>query len=127
MVAASSRPSELPLLAEAGRRRLVVEWTARVAEYPSDKCIHDLFAESAARTPDAVAVVSEGEKPSDGELNALGVGARPCRTGDLARRRDRYLEFVGRLDHRIEIRGYIISPRGGCGDGTNSLHSEWVG
>ena len=37
--------------------------TTTTAEYPRDKCLHELFAEQAAKTPDAVAVVYE-----DGEL-----------------------------------------------------------
>ena len=53
------RLSELPLLGEAERHRLLVEWNDTAAAYPRDKCLHELFAAQAARTPDAVALVYE--------------------------------------------------------------------
>ncbi|HEY0525842.1 MAG TPA: amino acid adenylation domain-containing protein, partial [Stellaceae bacterium] len=68
----AARLSDLPLLSEAERRCLAVEWNATAADCPSDKCIHDLIAEQAVRRPDAVAVVASGteEALSYGELNA---------------------------------------------------------
>ena len=41
----------------------------RRCDFPRDKCIHELFAEQAARTPDAVAVVSEDRQITYRELN----------------------------------------------------------
>jgi len=63
------RLSELPLLTEAERLQLLVEWNDTEADYPQDQCIHQLFEERAARTPDAVAVVFEKEQLSYAELN----------------------------------------------------------
>ena len=54
-----ARIGELPLLPEAERHRLLVEWNATAADYPRDKCLHELFVEQAAKTPDAVALVYE--------------------------------------------------------------------
>ena len=60
MVAGPNQPvSALPLLDAAERRRLLVEWNQTDAEYPHDKCIHQLFEEQAARTPESIAAVFE--------------------------------------------------------------------
>ncbi|HEV2436224.1 MAG TPA: condensation domain-containing protein, partial [Verrucomicrobiae bacterium] len=79
---------ELPLLAEAERRRILVEWNpavAKPASFAGDKCIHELFEEQAVRTPEAVAVTFENQSVTYRELGrradrlaqqlrALGVG-----------------------------------------------------
>jgi amino acid adenylation domain-containing protein len=62
--------SELPLLSEVERHRLLVEWNATDAEYPQQMCIHELFEAQVERTPDAAAVVQEDRELSYGELNA---------------------------------------------------------
>jgi amino acid adenylation domain-containing protein/non-ribosomal peptide synthase protein (TIGR01720 family) len=62
--------SELPLLADAERQQLLVEWNDTRWEYPHDKCIHQLFEEQVARTPDAVAAVFEEQHLTYRELNA---------------------------------------------------------
>ncbi|MGZ8946431.1 MAG: non-ribosomal peptide synthetase [Methylococcaceae bacterium] len=64
-----ARLSELPLLTEPERRQLLVEWNAIQTDYPKDKCIHQLFEEQAARTPDAIAVVFEDQQMSYRDLN----------------------------------------------------------
>jgi len=80
------RLSELPLLPDSERHRLVEEWNATSAAYPRDKCLHELFGDQAERTPDAVALVYEEQQLSYGELekrsNQLahhlrGLGVRP--------------------------------------------------
>lgn len=81
-----ARISELPLLTERERQQLLVEWNNTFGEYPQDKCIHQLFEEQVERSPDAIALVFEGEQLTYQELNAranqlahylqtLGVGA----------------------------------------------------
>jgi amino acid adenylation domain-containing protein len=52
----------LPLLTEAERHQLLVEWNNTASDYPKDKTIHQLFEEQVERTPDAVAVVMAGEQ-----------------------------------------------------------------
>ncbi|HKS74562.1 MAG TPA: amino acid adenylation domain-containing protein [Terriglobales bacterium] len=49
--------SRLPLLPEAERRKLLVEWNQTAAPYPQDRCLHQLFESQAARTPDRPALV----------------------------------------------------------------------
>ncbi len=64
------RVSQLSLLPAEERRLVLEEWNATEAAYPADTCVHELFEAQAARTPDAVAVVHDGESLSYAELNA---------------------------------------------------------
>ncbi|MEG3972253.1 amino acid adenylation domain-containing protein [Microcoleus sp. T2B6] len=61
---------ELPLLTPTERQQLLVEWNHSWAEYPQDKCIHQLFEAQVEQSPDAVAVVFEEEQLTYRELNA---------------------------------------------------------
>jgi amino acid adenylation domain-containing protein len=63
------RISGLPLLAEEEERQLLVGWNRTAADFPRGRCIHDLFAEQAGRTPDATALVFGDERLSYRELN----------------------------------------------------------
>jgi amino acid adenylation domain-containing protein len=63
------RLSELPLLSAAERHQLLVGWNDTAVDFPGERCLHELFEAQAARTPDAVAVVFEGQELSYGELN----------------------------------------------------------
>ncbi|MRG92278.1 non-ribosomal peptide synthetase, partial [Polyangium spumosum] len=84
MVAHPDKPiSELDLLTEAEHGQLAA-WNATAAA-PPEKCIHKLFEEQAARTPDAVALVFAEQELTYRELDrranqlahhlrALGVG-----------------------------------------------------
>jgi amino acid adenylation domain-containing protein/non-ribosomal peptide synthase protein (TIGR01720 family) len=65
-----ARVSELPLLSETERYKLLVEWNNTTQEYPQDKCIHQLFEEQVERSPDAIAVVFEDKQLTYRELNA---------------------------------------------------------
>ncbi|HST59897.1 MAG TPA: amino acid adenylation domain-containing protein, partial [Longimicrobium sp.] len=66
---ADVRFSRLDLLGEAERALVLEQWNRTAAEYPADRCIHELFAQQAERTPQAEAVVHEGTALSYGELN----------------------------------------------------------
>ena len=63
------RISDLPILTQAERQQLLVEWNDTTTEYPRDKCIHQLFEEQVERTPDATAVVFEDQQLTYRELN----------------------------------------------------------
>ena len=60
--------SELELLSEKERQRLLVEWNRTDREYPRDRGVHELFAEQAGRRPDAVAVICGEDSLSYGQL-----------------------------------------------------------
>jgi len=60
---------DLPLLPEAERHQVLVEWNQTRAENTDDRCIHHLVEAQAARTPEAVAVVCDDQQLTYGELN----------------------------------------------------------
>lgn len=62
--------SEVNILTEAEKRQILVEWNDTKREYPGDTYIHELFEAQVERTPDAVAMVCEGEQLTYKELNA---------------------------------------------------------
>ncbi len=64
------RIAELPVLTDAERNRIVVEWNERRVNYPRDRCLHALIEAQAERTPEATAVLYEEERLSYQELNA---------------------------------------------------------
>nr|VFK53829.1 MAG: amino acid adenylation domain-containing protein [Candidatus Kentron sp. TC] len=66
----TAKISRLPLLTEAEKQRILVEWNDTKVPYPQGKCVHELFEDRAAKTPDAVALVFEDLEVSYGELNA---------------------------------------------------------
>jgi amino acid adenylation domain-containing protein len=60
---------ELPLLTEAERRRLLLEWNDTRAPLPPQQCLHQLIEAQVERTPDAIALVHGEERLSYQELN----------------------------------------------------------
>jgi len=63
------RLSDLPRLTEAEREQLLVEWNQTRTDYPKDAGIHQLFEAQVEQTPEAVAVVFEGQQLTYRELN----------------------------------------------------------
>src|SRR5437870_2512457 len=61
--------SELPVLTEAEKHQLLIEWNDTKRDYPKDKCIHEIFEEQIEKSPDAVAIVFEDEELTYRELN----------------------------------------------------------
>ena len=62
--------AQISLLSEAERDQLLVQWNRTEREYPQDRCIHELFAEQAARTPQGIALQYEEQSLSYAELEA---------------------------------------------------------
>ncbi len=64
------RVSDLPILTDAEKHQLLVEWNYTDRVYPNEKCIHHLFEEQVEKTPDALAIVFGGRTLNYRELNA---------------------------------------------------------
>lgn len=65
----NQRVQEFPLLTDAERVQMLEEWNPPETTSPAAKCVNVLFEEQAERTPDAIAVVFEGEQLTYHELN----------------------------------------------------------
>jgi amino acid adenylation domain-containing protein len=61
--------SDLPLLNDSEREQLFVEWNRSEADFPREKCVHELVAAQTAATPDSIAVVCGTESLTYRELN----------------------------------------------------------
>jgi len=59
----------IALLSESEKRQLA-SWNTTQVGYPAERCIHELFEEQVAHTPDAVALVCAGERLTYAQLNA---------------------------------------------------------
>ena len=63
------RITNLPLLSEAELHQVLVEWNNTQADYPQDKCIHQLFEKKVQQYPDSIAVNFANEQLTYQELN----------------------------------------------------------
>jgi amino acid adenylation domain-containing protein len=61
---------ELPLVGEAERHKLLIDWNQTAREFPANQCAHQLFEQQAARTPNAAAVIFADQQLTYAELNA---------------------------------------------------------
>ncbi|QSJ15010.1 amino acid adenylation domain-containing protein [Nostoc sp. UHCC 0702] len=61
--------ANLPLLSEVERHQVLVEWNNTQADYPQNKCIHQLFEEKVQQYPDAIAVDFNNHQLTYQELN----------------------------------------------------------
>ena len=64
------RIHDLSLLPDSERHQLLWQWNATQREYPTERCIHELFEAQVTRTPDAIAVVFEKEQVTYSQLNS---------------------------------------------------------
>jgi natural product biosynthesis luciferase-like monooxygenase protein len=62
--------ARLPVQDESERSRVLEAWNDTGSEFDRSRCVHELFAAQAARTPDRDAVVFEGRSLTYAELDA---------------------------------------------------------
>lgn len=80
------RVSQLPLLTDQERDKLLLEWNRTEVDFPELACVHQLFEKQARLRPDTAAAVFEGQTLTYRELNARanrlahylqGLGVKP--------------------------------------------------
>jgi amino acid adenylation domain-containing protein len=62
--------TEVPVSTTNDEQTMLAAWNSTRAEYPSDKCMHELFEQRVSETPGAIAVVCGSQKLTYGELNS---------------------------------------------------------
>jgi non-ribosomal peptide synthetase component F len=69
--AAGENLREVPSSGSAERKRhqFLVGWNKTAADYPKDKCMHQLFEQRVQENPEAIALVRGAEQLTYGELN----------------------------------------------------------
>ncbi|MFN8439523.1 MAG: amino acid adenylation domain-containing protein [Caldilineaceae bacterium] len=65
---------DLPLLSPEERRQLLVDWNGTDAPFDTRIGFHQLFESQVAKTPDALAVLFEGQQLTYRQLNAMANG-----------------------------------------------------
>ncbi len=92
-------PRGLPLLGAGERHQLAVEWNDTATAFPGARSIPELFAEQAARRPQAVALLS-----GEGRLTYRELDERSdALAGELARRGVRRGDLVGLFAERSPL------------------------
>ena len=61
--------SDLPIMDAEEQQRVLSAWNATDRVFPDDQCVHELFEEQAARSPDSIAVEYDGRSLSYSQLN----------------------------------------------------------
>ena len=71
--ACSSQPEQLlarlPLISTAEQQQLLTDWNQTATPVPTDVCIHHLFEQQVARTPDEIAVAYKSKQLTYQQLN----------------------------------------------------------
>jgi len=84
------------VLPAAEREQILMGWNRTQAEYPTEKCMHELFEEQVEKTPEKVAVEFEDAYLTYGELN---------------RRANRLAHYLRELGVRPEVRVVLCMER----------------
>ena len=123
--------SGLPMLTEADRQQLLVEWNRTEADYPRELPLAELVEAQVERTPDAVALVWGSQSLSFAEFNARAnqlayeLWRSRCRTGPLAGHLCGALaRHGGRAPGRGQGRGGLPAARPAAAARAAQLHAR---
>ena len=62
---------QLDILTESEKQKVIYDFNDTAADYPRDKCVHELFSEQAAKTPDKVALIFEDKQFTYKQLDEM--------------------------------------------------------
>jgi amino acid adenylation domain-containing protein len=109
--------SDVEIISEEEKKRILIDFNDTGAEYPNDKTIHQLFSEQVERTPGHVALVGKGEggkggrvegwiEAPFGQINAFGEAGLRAKSQEL--RAITYKE----LNDRTDRLAYLLKEKG---------------
>ena len=90
------RIAKLPLLSECELHQLLVEWNNTQADYPQDKCIHQLFESIVEQNPDAIALSARS-------ANALVFEDKQITYKELNKRSNQLAHYLQKLGVKAEV------------------------
>ena len=65
----SLKAGEYPVVSKEESQKILVDWNATQNIYPKEFCVHELFEKQVKKTPDSIALESNGEAMTYRELN----------------------------------------------------------
>lgn len=104
---------KISIVPDAEYQRMVFDFNDTAAEYPKNKCIHELFCEQAARTPDSPALIFEDQvftyRQIDEMSNSLAHALREFGVG-----RNDIVPIIARRSCHIVVAMFGIFKAGGA-------------
>ena len=67
----TERISDISVMDKDEYRKVIYDFNDTAADYPRDKCVHELFSEQAAKTPDKVALIFEDKQFTYKQLDEM--------------------------------------------------------
>jgi amino acid adenylation domain-containing protein/thioester reductase-like protein len=106
-------PQALKMLSDDEYEQVIYGFNDTEIEYPKDKCIHQLFGEQAARTPDAIAVIFEGVEYTYRQINEMANSLAHI-LRDKGVGRDDIVAIIARRSYKIIVAQLAILKAGGA-------------
>jgi amino acid adenylation domain-containing protein/thioester reductase-like protein len=107
------KPQDLKLLSDKEYNRIVHEFNDTAIDFPKDKCIHQLFEEQAAKTPEAVAVIFEDVEYTYRQINEMANAlAHDLRSRGVGR--NGIVAIIAKRSYKIIVAQLAILKAGGA-------------
>ena len=107
------KPQELKMLTAAEYQRVVVDFNDTAIEYPKEKCLHQLFEERAAGTPDRAAVIFEEVEYTYRQINEMADSLALILREKGIRRND-IVAIIAKRSYKIIVAQLAILKAGGA-------------
>lgn len=107
------KPHELSLLSESEYWQVVFDFNDTAIDYPKEKCIHQLFEEQAAKTPDRAAVIFEDVEYTYSQINDMANSLAHLLREKGVERND-IVPIIAKRSHKIIVAQLAILKAGGA-------------